>query len=220
MTPTYTVAVVGAGALGGPMAFGLLATTKIGRLRIIDPDQVELSNLPRQPWFDDRDVGAFKALLLADRLRSLGGPKVQGQVFRLNTGNALDLLHDCDIVLDGTDNWDARYAIQAWSQATGKPWIFASALRWEGMSGYLSPERACLHCLFGEDIVQGPRCFESGVVGGVTLTVAGLAINIFDLWAASPTHPDLDLWWLADGWSGRQMSIRRNQKGCHHRGTG
>ncbi|MDA8195193.1 MAG: ThiF family adenylyltransferase [Thermaerobacter sp.] len=219
MTGGLRVAVIGAGALGSPMVQGLAAAQAAALIRVVDGDVVALSNLPRQPWYTEQDVGRPKVQALADPGQTVSPPWLESVPEMLTANNAHDLLEGMDLVLDGSDNWETRQAIEGWAWTVGKPWIFASALRWEGMTGLLQPGRACLRCLFGDETLDGPRCFESGVVGGLTLAVAGRALTILDWWGKNPADPALDRWWLVDGWTGRTTGIRRNERGCVHHGT-
>lgn len=215
----WSIAVVGAGALGSPMVWGMVRLSMAHEVRVIDGDVVERSNLPRQPWYSEEDVGQPKVEVLA---RAIGGAGssvgITAVPQMLGEANARDLLAGCDMVLDGSDNWLTRRVIERWAWDVGRPWIFASALRWEGMTGLMEPGHACLRCQFGEEVVEGPRCFETGVVGSLTLTVAGKALAIAEqAWRTPQSAPQQ--WWLIDGWSGMVTAIIRKGRRCVHYGA-
>ncbi len=207
------VAVVGCGAIGSPLIMQLLAEPVIQEIRVIDPDRVELSNLPRQPWFTLADIGKFKTEVMTDYRPEL----ITGVNVALSDRNALDVLEGMDIIFDGSDNWEARQAIQKWSFSTRRPWIFSSALRLEGMSAFLAPQFLCLHCLFGS-LQQGPRCYEAGVLGTVTLAVAGQAMLLFHGYLShmqDPGHWPQGLF-LIDGQLGQIRKIGLSAVRCGH----
>lgn len=178
------VAVVGCGAIGSPLVMQLLEDPAISELRVMDPDLIDLSNLPRQPWFEEQDVGRNKA----DRLQDYSPGRITAYAHRLTPRNSAALLGNVDAVFDASDNWEARRTIQRWSFISGRPWIFASALRTEGMAAFLSPETQCLYCLFGS-LQQGPRCFEAGVLGPLTLAVAGQSLLLWQEYRANRGDP-------------------------------
>lgn len=199
------------------MAWQLSHLRSIDRIRLIDGDQVALSNLPRQSWYNESDIGKNKAMVLA---REIGSSMETVAVPEMITGaNVQDLLGSADIVFDGTDHWAPRLLIQDWAYTTEKPWIYGSALRWDGMTALFLPKVACLHCLFGSRLQEGPRCFEAGVTGSTTLAVAGQAVHLFEDWVAGRER-DLSALWLIDGFSGTIRPVWYGHKGCGHYGTG
>lgn len=215
----YHVAVVGAGAIGNPVAFGLSQHWAIGRVTIIDGDRIVLSNLARQPWFQTGDIGAYKAPLLVERIG--GHPsaiKWQAITEMLREDNADSLLTDVDLVIDATDNWETRLTIQDWARKCQRPWIFNSAVRLEGMSLGLIPGGPCLRCWFGTSQTEGPQCFEAGVLGSVTLAVAGQALTLFDQWVRNPRQASG--LWLVDGIEGKFRVIAPKAMRCVHYGNG
>lgn len=206
-------AVVGVGAIGSPIAAGLIPMAGIDTVVLIDGDRVELSNLARQPWYRRDDIGALKVEALARALAG-GGAEVVRQPSMLTADTAGSLLDGVDVVFDGTDNWAARTAMQSWALAARKPWVFASALRWEGMARLFLPDAPCLFCLFGEAPMAGPRCFEAGIVGAVTLAVAGQALGLFERWRQGDVLAGAALW-LIDGYRGQVSPVYR-RGGCEH----
>ena len=208
---------VGAGALGSAIAAGL-ALAGYREFAIIDPDRVERSNLPRLPWASESDLNAYKAQALARTLLQWDAP-VSFRVQSITNQNVAELLSGYDVVFDGTDNWSARRALQQWSFATGRPWIYSSVLGVEGMTALLDARQGpCLFCLFSEELVQGPRCFEAGVLGPVALAVAGKALSLWEDYKSNG-HENMGLY-LIDGARGESRRIRWSQAHCPHRPWG
>src|ERR1700690_1907441 len=142
---------VGTGGLGAPLGL-YLAAAGVGRIRLVDFDTVDSSNLQRQILFGSKDVGRPKIAAASDRLRDLN-PDIQIDAFEthLSSENALDLLKDYDIIVDGTDNFPTRYLVNDASVLLGKPNVYASIFRFEGqvtVFGY--PEGPCYRCLYPE----------------------------------------------------------------------
>ncbi|HUT76959.1 MAG TPA: HesA/MoeB/ThiF family protein, partial [Polyangia bacterium] len=174
------VAVVGCGALGCAI-LDQLARAGVGYLRIIDPDVPEISNLQRQVLIDEDDVAARrpKALAAANRIsRANSEVTVDPRVTRLEAGNATELLFGVDLVLDGTDNFAARYLINRTCVASRTPWIFGGVLAANGMSFPSLPGGPCLRCALGEEPPEGvlPTTAERGVLSAVVQTVASLEV--------------------------------------------
>ena len=205
------ILVVGAGAIGSPLVAGLVVAFPHGEIVVVDPDMVERSNLPRQPWFTLNDLGRPKALALAD---ALGSARIHPRVEKVDESFTWPSV---DLVMDGTDNWPARLAIQEFAQAEGIPWVFAGAVRWEGQVAWMDSDGPCLACLFGTQLAEGLRCFEAGVVGMVTLAVAGQAIDLVQEWIAEPKSPKLQRLYLLEGRPGRSWSVGFPQRRCPHR---
>ena len=128
------VAVVGAGGLGSP-ALLYLAAAGVGTLTIVDDDTVETSNLQRQIVHDTEEVGEFKAASAASSIKRVN-PLVQMKQLRerLNADNAQDLLQGHDVILDGCDNFDTKYAVDDACRALGIPCAYAAILRFEGQA--------------------------------------------------------------------------------------
>jgi molybdopterin/thiamine biosynthesis adenylyltransferase/rhodanese-related sulfurtransferase len=162
------VLLVGAGGLGSPAAL-YLAAAGIGRLGIVDADVVEVSNLQRQVVHGTRDVGRAKVASARDRLVDLN-PHVEIATYhtRLSSANALEVLRDYDVIVDGSDNFQTRYLINDACVLLGKPDVYASVLRFDGQASVLAlPEGPCYRCLFREPPPPGlvPNCAEGGVFG-------------------------------------------------------
>ena len=147
---------VGCGALGTSSA-NLLVRAGLGRLRIIDRDFVELSNLQRQTLFDEADAREAlpKAVAAERRLRAINsGVRVDGITSDLTPNNAAELLSGFDLILDGTDNFETRLLLNDAAISLGVPWIYAAVVGSYGVTMTILPgETACLACLLegGED---------------------------------------------------------------------
>jgi sulfur-carrier protein adenylyltransferase/sulfurtransferase len=162
------VAIVGAGGLGSPVSL-YLAAAGVGTLGLIDFDVVEPSNLQRQVIYGTSDVGTPKVAAAARRLRDVNPHvRVLEHETRLTSANALDVLRDYDVIIDGTDNFPTRYLVNDACVLLGKPYVYGSILRFEGqVSVFDARHGPCYRCLFREPPPPGlvPSCAEGGVLG-------------------------------------------------------
>ncbi len=163
-----SVLVVGAGGLGSPLAL-YLAAAGVGRIGLVDFDRVELSNLQRQILFGTSDVGQAKVAAAMERLQDIN-PHValECHEVRLSTDNAMELVSDYDVIVDGTDNFPTRYLVNDACVLSGKPNVYGSIFRFEGqVSVFSAPGGPCYRCLFPEPPAAGtvPSCAEGGVLG-------------------------------------------------------
>lgn len=182
------VLVVGAGGLGAPAA-EVLVDHGVGRLRLVDDDRVEASNLHRQLLFGDGDVGAAKAdagaRTLEARARRAGSPsQVEPLVTRFVPATAAALLQDVDLVVEGTDNFPSKFLVADACAGAGVPVVHAGVIRWAGWvlaAGRSLPDAhgLCLRCVF-EDVPAGAQasCDEAGVVGPVVGVVGAMAASL------------------------------------------
>ncbi len=159
---------VGAGGLGSPLAL-YLAAAGVGTLGVVDFDVVDATNLQRQILHGTKDLGRSKLDSAADRLHDVN-PHVEvvRHRARLSSENALDILADYDIVVDGTDNFPTRYLVNDACVLLGKPNVYGSVFRWEGqVSVFGTKGGPCYRCLFREPPPPGlvPNCAEGGVLG-------------------------------------------------------
>ena len=164
------VAIVGAGGLGAPAAL-YLAAAGIGRITLIDPDTVSLDNLQRQILFRTGDVGAPKAETGAAALQALNpGTRVTAIRATLGTSNADELIADCDLVLDGCDNFPTRFAVNAASRTLGIPLVSGAVGRWDGQVGLFNARAGapCYRCWVPETPPDAETCARVGVVGALT----------------------------------------------------
>lgn len=187
-----SVLVVGAGGLGSPVLL-YLAAAGVGHLGVADFDRVEVSNLQRQVLFEDRDVGQEKARLATERVRALNpGVKTTTHSVRVSPENARDLVRGYDLVLDGTDNFAARYALNDACVAERKVLISATVHRFEGQVTVLgAPGGPCYRCLFPEPPPPGmiPDCAEGGVVGAVPGVIGSLQATETIKWITGAGRP-------------------------------
>jgi adenylyltransferase/sulfurtransferase len=175
-----TVVVVGVGATGGAIA-EILARAGVGRLRLIDRDLPELSNLQRQVLFDEEDVAAALPKAEAGRRRLSrinAGLQLSAEVADLGPGNALGLLEGADLVMDGTDNFLARFVINDACLALGVPWIYCGVVGTAVHGFPVIPGRTpCFRCYLERLPPPGSTetCDTAGVLGPTVLVGAGLA---------------------------------------------
>jgi adenylyltransferase/sulfurtransferase len=167
------VLVVGAGGLGCPVLLYLTAAG-IGSIGVVDSDKLELSNLQRQVLYTVGDIGKNKAQAAVARLAQLN-PLIELKAFpeRLSSGNAMELLKYCDVVIDGTDNFPTRYLINDACVLLNKPFIYASILQFEGQAAVFNLRKreggfsANYRDIFPEPPVGEsiPNCEQAGVLG-------------------------------------------------------
>ncbi len=160
---------VGAGGLGSPVAM-YLAAAGVGRLGILDFDRVDLTNLQRQLLHDTKDVGRSKVDSAADRLNGINpGIDIVKHDTLLSSDNALDIIGQYDVVVDGTDNFPVRYLVNDATQMLGKPLVYGSIYQFDGQASVFMPGKRtpCYRCLFPEPPPPGtvPSCAEGGVFG-------------------------------------------------------
>lgn len=162
------VLLIGTGGLGAPLAL-YLAAAGVGTLGIVDFDFVDETNLQRQIIHGTRDIGRPKIASAKDRIKSIN-PKVNVVAFeqRLSSQNALDIIKDFDVVVDGTDNFPTRYLVNDACVLLGKPNVYGSVFRFEGQASvFYAEEGACYRCLYPEPPPAGlvPTCSEGGILG-------------------------------------------------------
>ena len=162
------VLVVGAGGLGSPVAM-YLAAAGVGTLGIADFDVVDTTNLQRQVIHGTSWVGRPKLESARDRIGEIN-PLVEVIPYaeRLTSANALEIVSQHDVVIDGTDNFPTRYLLNDACVLAGKPNVYGSILRWEGQASvFWAGHGPCYRCLFAEPPPPGmvPNCAEGGVLG-------------------------------------------------------
>ncbi len=165
-----SVLIVGVGGLGSPAALYLVAAG-IGRLGLVDSDVVDLSNLQRQILYRTSDVGQLK-LETARRALCEANPSLELETHEthLQAHNALAIIRDYDVILDGTDNFPAKYLLNDACVLLGKPLVHAGIFRFEGQLLVIKPgEGPCYRCFHPDPPVEGliPSCREAGVLGVV-----------------------------------------------------
>ena len=164
------VLIIGVGGLGSPAAM-YLAAAGVGALTLVDQDTVDVTNLHRQLLYTTPDVGRPKLAVAEERLRALN-PLVAITTHdgKLTAANAEALVAGHTVVIDATDNFPARYALNAACVRLGVPFVYASVARFEGqVSVFAAPGGPCYQCLFPEPPSPGsvPTCADEGVLGVV-----------------------------------------------------
>jgi adenylyltransferase/sulfurtransferase len=206
---------VGAGGLGSPLAL-YLAAAGVGTLGIVDFDRVDVSNLQRQLLHGTSDVGRSKLDSAESRLRDVN-PHVRVEKIdtRLSSSDALRIVAEWDVVVDGTDNFPTRYLVNDACVLTGKPNVYGSVFRWEGQVSVFATEGGpCYRCLFREPPPPGlvPNCAEGGVVGvlpGIIGSIQALE-TIKLLLGVGTTLAGRLLIFDALGLEWREVTLRRN----------
>jgi sulfur-carrier protein adenylyltransferase/sulfurtransferase len=159
---------IGTGGLGSPLAL-YLAAAGVGTLGLVDFDVVDFTNLQRQIIHSTPDVGRPKLDSAAEKIEAIN-PFVDVQRFetRLSSENAMDIIRDFDIVVDGTDNFPTRYLVNDACVLSGKPNVYGSIFRFEGQASVFgAKDGPCYRCLYPEPPPPGlvPSCAEGGVLG-------------------------------------------------------
>lgn len=163
-----SVLVVGAGGLGAPVLL-YLAAAGVGRIGIVEMDDVDISNLQRQILYSSDAVGRPKAEVAKTHLEALN-PHVQVEIFplKLDSSNALEVLKPFDLVLDCTDNFPTRYLVNDACVLLGKPLVYGAIFQFEGQVSVFNWQGGpCYRCLFPQPPEPGsvPNCSEAGVFG-------------------------------------------------------
>jgi adenylyltransferase/sulfurtransferase len=206
--------VVGCGAIGAAAA-GLLVRAGVGRVRILDRDFVEPSNLQRQALFDEADAQAAlpKAAAAERKLRAVNSSiSIEGLVADLSPRNAEELLSGFDLILDGTDNFETRLLLNDFAVSSGRPWIYAAAVASYGVTLTIRPGHTpCLACLL-ESSSNGhgleATCDTVGVLGPVVNLIASLEVS--EALKLLSGHPEAlhNRLISCDVWTGRFQSVR------------
>jgi molybdopterin/thiamine biosynthesis adenylyltransferase/rhodanese-related sulfurtransferase len=163
-----SVLIVGAGGLGSPLAL-YLAAAGVGHLGLVDYDVVDATNLQRQVIHGTRDIGRLKIESAGDRLADMN-PYIRIDTYKelLCSENALEIIGDYDLVVDGTDNFPTRYLLNDACVILKKPYIFGGIFRFDGqVSVFCTEDGPCYRCLFNHPPSPGsvPSCAEGGVLG-------------------------------------------------------
>ena len=214
------VVIVGCGATGSALA-SLLARSGVGTLRILDRDYVEPSNLQRQTLFDEDDAreSVPKAIAAARQIARFNSQiVVEPHVADLIPSNADALLGNCDLILDGTDNFETRYLVNDYAVKNSVAWIYAAAVGSYAVTMNILPgETACLACIFPES----PRgtvetCETAGILNSAVNLVASIAASEalkFLVGARSKMRRTLISW---DVWTNEKAELAALQprEGC------
>jgi len=174
-----TVAIIGVGALGTVIA-GQLCRAGVGRIKLIDRDFVELSNLQRQMLFDEQDARRRlpKAIAAAEKLRAINSEiALEPLVADVSANNIEEMVAGAQLVLDGTDNLETRFLINDACVKAGIPWIYGGALAASGMTMTIVPGKTpCLRCLIDQPPPPGslPSCDTQGVLAAITGVIGSI----------------------------------------------
>ena len=173
------VCVVGVGGLGNPIVIRL-AAMGVGKIRIVDRDVIELSNLHRQTMFNEDDIGQVKVETAAKKLRKLNQDIVIEELpVSINDYTALDVVDGCDVVIDALDSVNARYSLNKACIEKKIPFVTGAAVGVTGQSFTILPnETACYHCLFPAlDEDSMPTCSIEGVHPSILSIIGGIEVS-------------------------------------------
>ena len=172
-----SVLIIGAGGLGAPAAL-YLAAAGVGTIGIVDADEVDLSNLQRQVIHTTNDVGKAKVKSAAETMEAIN-PDVTVKTYRtfVDSTNIMDLIKDYDFIIDGPDNFPAKFLINDACVMAGKPFSHAGIIRFKGqLMTYVPGEGPCYRCVFKnpppKDAV--PTCKQAGVIGAMGGVIGSL----------------------------------------------
>ncbi len=209
------VLMVGTGGLGAPLGL-YLAAAGVGKIGIVDFDVVDFTNLQRQVIHGTSDVGRKKLDSAADRMNEIN-PNVEIVKYgvALTSENALDILKDYDIVVDGTDNFPTRYLVNDACVLLGKPNVYGSIFRFEGQATvFAHGDGPCYRCLYPEPPPPGlvPSCAEGGVLGILpgTIGVIQATETVKLILGAGETLAGRLLLYDALAMRFRELKLRRN----------
>lgn len=210
-----SVLICGCGALGSVLAESL-TRAGVGKLRIVDRDFLEITNLHRQVLYDEYDVAAElpKVIAAERKLRKINSQvEIDAQVCDVDYTNIERLVSGVDCICDGTDNFETRFLLNDASHSLGIPWVYGGCVGAEGQQMTIVPgETPCLRCLMGEMPPPGatPTCDTAGVLGPIVNVIAATqameaikilsgnvasisrTLNVFDLWDSRIRQIKLD----------------------------
>ena len=199
------VLIVGCGALGASHA-EMLSRAGVGKLKIVDRDFVEFTNLQRQTLYSESDAEERlpKAVASKNRIAQINSDvEVEAVVADVNNSNVESLLNDCDIVLDGTDNFQIRYLLNDACVKNNKTWIYGAAVSSYGTTMTIIPGKTpCLRCIFEDmpDAGTSPTCDTSGVIMPIIASISAVQVSealiilVGDLNSLQRSLIQIDLW--------------------------
>jgi adenylyltransferase/sulfurtransferase len=178
------VLIIGAGGLGSPVAL-YLALAGIGTLGIVDFDTVDVSNLQRQILHTDADVGRPKVISAKETINA-HNPETNVILHEepINSDNAMDIIPNYDIIVNGADNFATRYLVNDAAFLAGKPLVDGAILVFDGQATTYVPGQGCYRCMFPEPPPPGevPNCSEAGVIGALPGLVGSIqALEVIKL---------------------------------------
>lgn len=175
------VLLVGSGALGASHA-EMLARAGVGKIRLVDRDFVEFTNLQRQTLYSEADAKERlpKAVAAQKRLAEINSDiEIKAVVADVNRSNIENLINDCDLILDGTDNFQTRYLINDACVKHSKTWIYGAAVSGYGATMTVIPNKTpCLRCIFDEmpNAGSAPTCDRAGVIMPIISTISAIQV--------------------------------------------
>ncbi|MGI0082674.1 MAG: ThiF family adenylyltransferase, partial [Nitrosopumilaceae archaeon] len=172
------ICVVGVGGLGNPITTRL-AAMGVGKLRIVDRDVIELSNLHRQTMFDESDIGKVKVEVAAAKLQKLNHDvQIEALGISVNDYTALDVVDGCDVVIDALDSVNARYSLNKACVKKNIPFVTGAAVGVSGQVFTILPNKtACYHCIFPAlDEDSMPTCSTEGVHPSILSIIGGIEV--------------------------------------------
>ncbi len=199
------VLLIGCGALGSSHA-EMLARAGIGKLRIVDRDFVEYTNLQRQTLFSEEDAEhrTPKAVAAQNRIAAINsGVEVEPIVADINNSNIESFIDGCDLVLDGSDNFQVRYLVNDACVKLGKTWIYGAAVSGYGTTMTVMPGATpCLRCIFDEmpDAGSTPTCDTAGVIMPIIVSISAVQVAeavkliVGDTAAVHGSLMQIDIW--------------------------
>lgn len=162
------VLVIGAGGLGCPVLL-YLSTAGVGHITIIDPDKIDISNLQRQILYTHSDIGKHKAIVAAEKLREINKYiSINAIIDQINKHNAVELISQHDLIIDGSDNFSTRYLVNDACVIAQKPLVFGSIFKFEGQVSVFNHNNGPTYrCIYPEPPAEGEvlSCSEIGVIG-------------------------------------------------------
>lgn len=172
-----SVLLIGCGGLGSVMS-SILVRAGIGKLRIVDRDFVEITNLQRQILFDEDDLNANipKAVIAERKLKRINRDvEIEGIVADFNPKNAESFSEGIDLILDGLDNMESRFLINDLSIKKGIPWIYGTCLSTYGLTFNIIPGKTpCLRCIYNNPENRSVTCETVGIISPIVLTIASI----------------------------------------------
>jgi len=172
-----SVLLIGCGGLGSTIAT-ILVRAGVGRLRIVDRDFVEITNLQRQILFDEDDLNANipKGVIAERKLKKINSDvEIEGIVADFNPSNAESLSEGIDLILDGLDNMEGRFLINDLSIKKGIPWIYGTCLSTYGLTFNIIPKKSpCLRCIYDNFANSSMTCETTGIIGPIVVLIASI----------------------------------------------
>src|SRR5690625_4816349 len=209
-----SVLIVGAGALGGVIA-NQLARAGLGKIRLIDRDYVELTNLQRQILFDEQDVekSVPKAIAAKNKLQASNSDiEVEAIVADATVDNINDLIQGIDVVLDGTDNFSTRFMLNDICFKHGIPYSYGGVVSSRGMTSFFIPEQTpCLRCMISEGAGDGQTCDTVGIISPIVDIISSYQVTETIKYLTGHFKNLRQTFKTIDIWSNQQFDIKLAQ---------